>query len=176
MNNTEILNALKAAHTGLWDTALALRSQKMPEGKWSVEQHVQHINKTMGGMARFLQTDKNVLEQKFGLTQNSSRTPEEIDRLFAPFFENQPKSPANFVPEETEAISLENEISAGQQMIAKAGDGLNSWTEEQLDSQQCPHPLLGNLTLREMLYFSILHAQHHASLITRLLKANLRQA
>ena len=175
MNKTAIFNALKAAHTGLWDTALAFHSQQMPDGKWSVEQHVRHINKTMGGMARFLQTDKGLLEQKFGVSAKPSRTPEEIDRVFAGFFENGAQSPANFIPEETRDLSLESEISSGKQMMEKTSEGLNTWSEEQLDHQLCPHPLLGNFTVREMLYFSILHAQHHAALITKLLQGRTSQ-
>jgi hypothetical protein len=38
---------------------------------------------------------------------------------------------------------------------------LGNFTEEDLDSYCLPHPLLGNLTMREMLYNAIYHVQHH---------------
>ena len=34
-------------------------------------------------------------------------------------------------------------------------------SEEDLDYYVLPHPLLGKLTLREMLYFTIYHVKHH---------------
>ena len=37
----------------------------------------------------------------------------------------------------------------------------DSFSEKQLDTFILPHPLLGKLTLREMLYFTIYHAEHH---------------
>ena len=33
--------------------------------------------------------------------------------------------------------------------------------EEDLDNYILPHPLIGKTTIREMLYFTIYHVQHH---------------
>lgn len=44
---------------------------------------------------------------------------------------------------------------------------VDSWTEQDLDTVLLPHPLLGKLTVREMLYFTIYHAQHHQMLVDR---------
>ncbi len=41
---------------------------------------------------------------------------------------------------------------------------LGMWTEQELDEYQLPHPLIGNLTVREMLFFTIYHSLRHASL------------
>ena len=38
------------------------------------------------------------------------------------------------------------------------------WQENEMDLYQLPHPLLGNLTVREILYFTIYHNLRHASL------------
>jgi hypothetical protein len=42
---------------------------------------------------------------------------------------------------------------------------LKKYSEASLDELILPHPLLGKLTLREMLYFTIYHAGHHHHLI-----------
>ena len=39
--------------------------------------------------------------------------------------------------------------------------------EEHLDIYVLPHPLLGKLTFREMLYFTAYHVQHHHEIIKR---------
>ncbi len=37
------------------------------------------------------------------------------------------------------------------------------WDETALDQYQVPHPVIGNLTVREMLFFTIHHNLRHAS-------------
>ena len=38
---------------------------------------------------------------------------------------------------------------------------IDSFSEKDLDNYILPHPLLGKLTIREMLFFTIYHVQHH---------------
>jgi len=38
---------------------------------------------------------------------------------------------------------------------------IHQYSEPQLDRLRLPHPILGKITLREMLYFTIYHAGHH---------------
>ncbi|QLH34686.1 MAG: DinB family protein [Cyclobacteriaceae bacterium] len=44
---------------------------------------------------------------------------------------------------------------------------LNRFSEAELDLYILPHPLLGKLTLREMIYFTCYHVQHHQELTTK---------
>jgi hypothetical protein len=39
--------------------------------------------------------------------------------------------------------------------------------EEELDNYILPHPLLGKITLREMLFFTIYHNEHHLQIVTK---------
>jgi hypothetical protein len=41
------------------------------------------------------------------------------------------------------------------------------WTRQQVDSILMPHPLLGNLTVREMLLFTLYHNLHHVHVVAR---------
>ena len=38
---------------------------------------------------------------------------------------------------------------------------LSKFTEKELDSLMLPHPLMDKLTLKEMLFFTIYHVNHH---------------
>jgi hypothetical protein len=40
-----------------------------------------------------------------------------------------------------------------------------SWDEAPLDRYCLPHPALGRLTVREMLFFSLYHNAHHLNLV-----------
>jgi hypothetical protein len=44
---------------------------------------------------------------------------------------------------------------------------LDRWSEAALDSVQMPHPLLGRLTAREMIFFTLYHNQHHVEVVRR---------
>ena len=41
------------------------------------------------------------------------------------------------------------------------------WPDAALDRYQLPHPLLGKLTLREMLAFTLYHQLHHIQVVER---------
>ncbi len=38
---------------------------------------------------------------------------------------------------------------------------LSQWSEDDLDKYFLPHPLLGRVTVREMMYFTVHHIAHH---------------
>jgi hypothetical protein len=39
------------------------------------------------------------------------------------------------------------------------------WPENALDRRLLPHPLLGRLTVREMLFFTVYHNRHHVDVV-----------
>jgi hypothetical protein len=41
------------------------------------------------------------------------------------------------------------------------------WPEQALDRRSLPHPLLGPLTVREMLYFTLYHNRHHVEVVKK---------
>ncbi len=40
------------------------------------------------------------------------------------------------------------------------------WSDRDLERYQLPHPLLGNLSIKEMLLFTLYHSHHHARRIS----------
>ena len=54
--------------------------------------------------------------------------------------------------------------AAGRAGVDRA---IGKWSEEKLDALQLPHPLLGNLTVREMLLFTLYHQRHHIDVVRR---------
>lgn len=161
MNKDLIFSSLLAIHHEFWNTAVALGKAEPPQGKWSIAQHVQHINKTLGGMSRYLQSDRKTLVDKFGLSDHPSRSFEEVEAVFNKFFEVPRVSPERFNPAGAGDIQLNDEIRAGEAILVNMRHSMQQWREEDFDRHNCPHPAAGMFTLREMLYFSIIHADHH---------------
>ena len=48
-----------------------------------------------------------------------------------------------------------------------------TWSEEALDRHGLTHPLIGELTVREMLLFCVVHERHHLKLVRTRLEAPL---
>lgn len=46
-------------------------------------------------------------------------------------------------------------------MLDQLIKSIQKYSEQELDQTILPHPLLGKITLREMLYFTIYHVEHH---------------
>ena len=61
-----------------------------------------------------------------------------------------------------------NELNEPQQ--ESLNKKIELFSEQDLDSHILPHPLLGKLTFREMLYFTIYHVQHHQDLMLKYLE------
>jgi hypothetical protein len=48
-------------------------------------------------------------------------------------------------------------------MLKKIGQ----WSEKNLDAYLLPHPLLGKITVREMLFFTTFHTDHHLNIMQK---------
>jgi hypothetical protein len=44
---------------------------------------------------------------------------------------------------------------------------MERWSEAELDAYRLPHPLLGRLSVREMMFFTLLHNRHHQAVAER---------
>jgi len=44
---------------------------------------------------------------------------------------------------------------------------ITAWGDDALDRYRLPHPLIGKLTLREMLVFTLFHFDHHRDNVAR---------
>jgi hypothetical protein len=60
-----------------------------------------------------------------------------------------------------ETDNKESVIAAFMEEALGLREAVSHWSEEDLDAKAIPHPLLGNLSAREMLLFMMYHDQHH---------------
>jgi hypothetical protein len=74
------------------------------------------------------------------------------------------------VPDNQVVIGRESLIQKLNKAITDLCEKAANYSESDLDTYILPHPLLGKLTLREMLYFTTYHVQHHQELIKKYLE------
>src|SRR6185369_6710340 len=77
---------------------------------------------------------------------------------FAPALEALPADPAAW----RRALMGRRELAA--EALERA---IEPWSETALDRYRMPHPLLGKLTVREMLFFTLYHNLHHIQNVAR---------
>ena len=60
-------------------------------------------------------------------------------------------------------------MSRRRELTEQFWNAVESWRDADLDRYRLPHPLMGKVTLREMLFFSLYHSYHHVrNVATRL--------
>ncbi len=137
-------------------------------GVWSASDNLDHLIKSAKPFSTALKMPRPALQAMFGKSEKPFRDYQEICRTYRDELAKGAQASGRFLPEQQSP----DEKAAGQkeQLIASwisAGRGLVSaaeaWAETDLDLYQLPHPILGKLTVREMLFFTIYHNLRHAS-------------
>jgi hypothetical protein len=162
MNKSEIIINLDRSHLEFWDVAIHLPNANVSlNGKWSIAQNVEHINIALSRLHNFLLLPKSSIESNFGLSERPSTNYETISKVFRNAFENGVKATDSFIPAMIIEKNIEELVSQGKKLLDAFNSNLQNWSEEELEIYNCPHPFLGNITVREILYFTIYHVQHH---------------
>lgn len=142
-----------------------------PEGKWTAAQQMEHIYLSVKplGMLRLL--PGFMLKRKFGTANRPSRSYDEVVARYRRKLEEGGIAPERFKPR---PVTLAEKARIEKNMlrsVKKLDRALQRYSEAQLDLYILPHPLLGKLTLREMMYFTMYHVQHHEAITLRNLES-----
>lgn len=125
--------------------------------KWTAAQQLSHVYLCLLPFPKVLAAKAYIL-QKFG---KINRTIWDYDMVIEQYLQTSLKAPLQFLPEQV-GSEQKTKISADlQEILSVIRKLLNEFTDEELDSLVIPHPLLGNLTIREMFYLMSYHPLHH---------------
>jgi len=127
-------------------------------GKWTAGQQLEHILLTIKPFPKILNS-KTFIREKFG---NINRPTWSYHTVLENYTKTSLKAPAQFVPQRELSIDRKAGIIAEIDSTLKAiNEVFENYTEDELDSLTLPHPLLGQLTIREMFYLMSYHPLHH---------------
>lgn len=130
--------------------------------KWTTGQHVDHLIKSMTHLATAFTLPKFFLKYKFGTNNRNERTYKETyDRYIHTLAtENivpgKRYQPAIIKNDQKKSKLLELDC-ARKKIISK----IKKYSEKDMSTYLIPHPAIGRLTIREILYFTAFHAEHH---------------
>lgn len=173
MDKQTIKNLLFEYHNSFVEFVFKLTNEEFlnsKNDKWTAGQQLEHIYLGVKPVRQILSLPKFLLKLIWGQANRESKSYEELVKKYLLKLEGGGRATGRFIPKTVNIekrqklkVKLKNEV----EMLCSILDRL---TEEELDKYILPHPLLGKLTLREMLYFTIYHVRHHEELTRRNLK------
>lgn len=164
------LRALHARSREIWDSFSSSEFFFPPGDAWSPADNVRHLLKSNRPVLRALSTPK-VLLIGFGVGFRPSQTYAEVRERYlarlaagvtAGRFTPRPLSSSDQTEERRGAL-----MNALDQTSEELTAAVSGWHEWQLDRFRLPHPALGRLTVREMLFFTLYHNLHHVRNVAR---------
>jgi hypothetical protein len=171
----EIIAALQEVHresVAYWAT-LSDAEFFAPIGTaWSPAENVRHLSKSMRAVQQGMRLPPFLVRLIFGRARGDARDYETIRTVYrerlakgasAGRFAPSPKSPAADAASERRRIMRAHEASVDA-LIAR----IAQWSEADMDALALPHPLLGPLSVREMVLFTVYHNTHHVQNVQRL--------
>lgn len=171
LSKSDILNRLETAHQHLIQTVSTMSEEQFllvgSEG-WSAADHLKHLLLSVKPLVKALQFPHEQMTAMFGDAERPSMSYEEMIAVYqariqaglraedyagaTPFAYRFPEGVTSI-----QAYLLEQWHTTNQRLL----DTLANWSEAALDRQLIPHPAIGNITVREMLYFTAYHNQAH---------------
>ena len=130
-------------------------------GKWSPAQQLDHIIRSVSPVVLAFRLPSFIPRLMFGKANRPSKT---YDALVAKYHDRLAaggRASGRFIPKGIPFSKREASIIKLNVLVLQLNQFVEALSEQQLDSLILPHPLLGKLTFREMLYFTAYHAEHH---------------
>jgi hypothetical protein len=164
MNKTELQHKLKESHTRFIQYIQSLSTDDFlysHNTKWTAGQQLEHILKSTSPVKTALTLPAFLLRRIFGKANRPSRSYNELIEKYQSKLAEGGKSTSRFLPAVVKFDEREKLIRKLQDVINSLTSQVAKFSESELDTLILPHPLLGKLTLREMLGFTIYHVGHH---------------
>lgn len=169
----DILRALSSVEAevaaffgGLSDDELLLRVGEA----WNPAEHLQHLCTSVSAVARGMGMPRLLLRLRFGRARAPSRGFGEMREAYRARLAAGGGATGAFVPPREEGAARERRealLARWMRVNDRLRDALEGWSERDLDRILLPHPLLGKLTTREMLLFTLHHGLHHVEAAKR---------
>jgi hypothetical protein len=174
MKKQEIADQLFASHKSFTEYLGSLTNAELvfsQNDKWTAGQTLDHMLLSVKPLVQALRLPKFILRLFFGKANRPSRTYEEVVEKYQGKLQEGGRASGRFVPPAISPAQKDKLISKLKKKVGQLTAQVARFSEEELDQLILPHPLLGKLTLREMLYFTIYHVKHHEKTIQRNLVA-----
>lgn len=156
-------NYQKVANFIQWLSEDVIKFKPTPE-TWSIAENLQHLILSSTPVATSLAVPSLAL-WFFGLPKpRPSRPYAQLVQDYQDSLNKGFQAPPEYIP--YVGKNKDELLSIWQRMEEKLVRRLeNFWKEDNLDKYLVPHPGLGKITIRELMFFTIYHAEHHLNIM-----------
>lgn len=138
---------------------------------WAPVDQVRHLTKSIRAVNKGLSLPWPVVLLRFGFGRRPSRTFDVLRADYSAVLSRGARAgafaPAPIAPGEANEAGRARLMSYHATAVDAFANRLARWPRFALDRCRMPHPALGMLTVREMVYFTLLHNVHHVHVAER---------
>ncbi len=170
MDRYKIITLIKQDHNSFTSYINGLTNEEFlfsNQQKWTAGQQLDHIYLAVKPLTLTLSLPKFIPRFIFGKANRPGKNYEDLVKKYLSKLENGGRATGRFIPKAIAFYQKETIIKALNKSTNILCSKIEKFTEEELDALILPHPLLGKLTIREMLYFTIYHVGHHHEITKR---------
>ena len=164
MSKSEILQKLSDGFSLVGETIINIEKESFflrKDNKWSAAENIKHLTLSVNPLNMAFSLPNFTL-LFFGKLNRPAKNYAEITAKYYQKLAEGAVATPQFIPEEINVdANKEDLIQEFKKTNDKFLKKIDSFEEEDLDKHLIPHPVLGKLTIREMLYFTICHTLHH---------------
>jgi hypothetical protein len=139
-------------------------------GAWSPADNVRHLTKAVRPVVMAMRLPRFVLRMRFGSSSAVSRSYEQIASAYRDALQKGGTA-GRYAPAPetwTEASEYRSRVLADhRRAVHGLATEVTAWEHRHIDALCLPHPLLGRLTVREMLLWTLCHNMHHVLVVAR---------
>lgn len=170
MHKNELITKFSISYDNFVNYIDSLANEKFNaqlDKKWNAGKELDHIVKSIEPLAKILCSKTTIIEN-FGIIDRPTLSFIDLANKYKDILKNGGIAIGRFVPEKEIGADRKAElIKTLLNYINVIKTNLTNFSEDELDKLVLPHPLLGPLTIREMIYFTMYHAEHHVQNIKR---------
>ena len=142
--------------------------------KWSIAQIIGHLILSTKPITTALGTPKPMLKTAFGTLERKEWTEEQLKEKYTNALIQGASAPTKFVYKDkpTDKEILLSEFTKELSLLIEQ---IDNWNQTDLSKYVLPHPILGNISIHEMLYFTNYHTIHHHQQIIEIVNQHSRK-
>lgn len=173
-NKTQIKAALRQSFGAVVYAINDLNEQSFvtpwSEGKWSPSEIIGHLILSTKPVTRAMTTPKSKLEEIFGKNNREEHSFQGLKEKYLSRLSAGVKAPPMFTYSDATDEGKESLIGKFTSQLDQLLLQIDNWSEKDLSDYVLPHPAIGNLTIREMLFFTHYHTGHHLEQINQVVE------
>jgi hypothetical protein len=164
MTKEEIASKLISNHRDFTDYIESLSEKEFMfsrNDKWTAGQQLEHLVRSVKPLTQGFLLPGFIIGWLFGKSNRTGRTYEQLVDRYKEKLAAGGRASGQFIPPPISVTKKAELITKLTRLAAKLAAQVEKFSEKDLDTYVLPHPLLGKLTIREMMYFTICHVKHH---------------